>query len=77
MQLTWTEVESSNIKALALKDDKLYVRFHGGGTYEYSGVPQTLFDELVSADSVGGTFYRLIRSNPEAYPYRKLSLESS
>ena len=76
MQLEWTTVESSNINALAMSQGNLYVRFHNGGVYEYSGVPDTIFDELVSAESVGGTFHKLIRSNPEAFPYRKLSLES-
>lgn len=72
MELSWTEVESSNIKALALKDGNLYVRFLKGGTYEYTGVSESTFQELVSAESVGSSFHKLIKSHPDTYPYRKM-----
>lgn len=72
----WKKVESSNIDALAHESDRLLVRFHNGGVYEYENVDQTIYQELVEAESVGSTFHQLIRKFPELYPYKKLSLSS-
>jgi hypothetical protein len=43
-----------------------------GDEYQYSNVPQAVVDELVTADSFGSAFARLIRKHPEAYPFTKV-----
>jgi hypothetical protein len=77
MQLTWHNVESSNIESLAYENGRLYARFLQGGIYEYENVPEVIFTELLGAESVGKAFHRLIRKSSEPFPYRKLSLEQS
>lgn len=72
-QLNWNSVESSNIDALAYEDSHMYVRFKGGRIYQYENVPQMVFDTIREAESVGGTFHKLIKLNAEAYPYKMLS----
>lgn len=77
MQPMWNEVESSNISALAFEEPSyLFVRFNSGDTYRYKNVPREVFTEMLEAESVGKAFHRLIRSQPETYPFQKLDLVS-
>lgn len=50
-----TSVSSSNISSIGYDLDSrtLEVTFHNGGTYAYSGVPQSEYDALMSASSHG------------------------
>lgn len=52
--VTMTPVESSNVAAIGYLKPDLYVRFHGGGEYRYSNVPENLFHDFMAADSKGG-----------------------
>lgn len=47
----------------------LEVEFHNGRVYQYNLVPGYVFDELMSAESKGGCFNRLVR---EKYPTTEL-----
>ena len=47
----------------------LYVRFHKGGTYSYSNVPDHIYRGLMSAPSKGQYFRANIRTT---YAYRKI-----
>lgn len=60
-------VESSNISAIGYDPatQELQVEFKNGTTYSYSGVPQSQYDALLSAQSVGRYFMANIRA---AYP---------
>ena len=60
-------VDSSNVEAVGYDADNgaIYVRFLGGDTYVYSGADQGTFEELLSADSVGSYFNRVIKPNYE------------
>lgn len=60
-----TYVSSSNIESIGFEADTntLTVEFIKGGTYEYSGVPEHLYDELMSADSKGTFFAANIKGS--------------
>ncbi len=67
------EVSSSQIHSIGWSSgDKLTVRFHSGGIYEYEGVDNEHFHRLLNAPSVGKAFME-IKKNPARYPYRKIS----
>ena len=68
--MKWTDVESSQIRRVAWREDTplpseaggiLTVEFHGGGTYEYRGVPLEVFTNLTQAVSVGSFFGKEIK----------------
>lgn len=46
-------VSSSNISSIGYQNRTLYVSFHSGGLYAYSGVPEAVYRELMSASSHG------------------------
>jgi hypothetical protein len=71
--LTWESVESSNIESLAHDANAMYVRFKGGAIYQYENVSRETYESVRDADSVGGAFHKLIKSNAAAYPFKKLS----
>ncbi|NLD11265.1 MAG: KTSC domain-containing protein [Clostridiales bacterium] len=62
-------VSSSNIDSIGYEGNTLYVRFHNGGFYAYSGVPESTYNELMSASSHGSYLASNIKG---IYPYRKL-----
>lgn len=70
MGTNWQTVESSNVDAVAYDEPSgvLKVKFKGGGTYEYSGVPQGEFDSLMSG-SVGSHLRNNIMGT---YPHKKV-----
>lgn len=48
-----TEVKSSNVKAVGYATGSLLVRFGSGAIYRYKGVPQSVYDGLMAAESKG------------------------
>lgn len=74
-------VDSSNINYIEYDEDKVVMRveFKGGTLYEYSGVPKSVYNDIINAklinkdgeQSVGGTFCKLVKN--KNYPYRKLN----
>lgn len=63
---------SSNISQIDYDSDtqKLTVTFQDARSYEYSGVPVTVFMGLQNAGrNVGSYFYRQVRT---AYPYQEI-----
>lgn len=72
--MDWKKVESSNIAAIAYKDDCLYVKFLEGNIYKYFNVPFEVFTQLLEADSVGRAFHQLVKSNPLIYPFDRLEI---
>lgn len=60
-----TPVKSSNIEAVGydIVEQKLTVRFKGGATHCYEGVPPKKHRELMAADSVGSYFHANIRND--------------
>lgn len=66
-----TVVKSSNIAVVKYDQDRevLIVEFKRGGTYEYSEVPEAIYEELIQAESVGKTFNEIVRNE---FDFRKL-----
>jgi hypothetical protein len=49
----FTTVESSNVDAVAYEQDNVFVKFKNGSTYKYKSVPKPVYDNLLTAPSVG------------------------
>jgi hypothetical protein len=64
-----TRVISSDLCSVGydLASATLEVTFHSGGTYQYYGVPQSIFDALMAAPSKGKYLHRHIKHR---YQYR-------
>lgn len=62
------EVKSSNVRAVEYNDDarELTVSFKTGATYLYSEVPRSIYDAMLSAESVGGYFAAHVRGKFES-----------
>lgn len=67
-------VKSSNIAALGFEPERkvMTVQFNSGTKYEYSNVEEDLFQEILTAESVGRAFDKLVKSQPIKYPYAKV-----
>jgi hypothetical protein len=75
MKPGYTTVTSSQISAFAYNADtkKLNIIFvKNGDEYQYSHVDQKTVDALTSADSFGSAFSRLIKKNPQTFPFTKV-----
>tara|TARA_Y100001973_G_C5094634_1_gene279374 strand:+ start:107 stop:322 length:216 start_codon:yes stop_codon:yes gene_type:complete len=68
-----TRVESSLLKGLGYDaaTSTLEVEFHNGSVYVYEGVPQTVYSDIMGAESVGKAFNQLVKREG-AYPYKRL-----
>ncbi len=62
-------IVSSNLASVGYEDGILEVAFNSGSIYQYSGVPVSVYEDLMSAPSHGKYFAAFIRNN---YPYRKV-----
>jgi hypothetical protein len=69
--IKWTRVESSQIEAVAHNENinELYVKFKSGSIYSYSDVPESLYNELLTADSQGKFFIAHIKND---FKYTKI-----
>lgn len=56
-------VKSSNVQGVAHHKGDLYVKFHGGAVWKYSGVPAELHNRMLTSGSVGSFFSQHIRNN--------------
>lgn len=66
------KVDSSNIKYVGYDsaNQRLYVQFLNGDTYQYDGVEEVIWNGLRQADSKGSFLHWFIKVND--YPYRKV-----
>ena len=66
-------VDSSLLKSLGYDGgtSTLEVEFHNGAVYTYDGVPEEVYSEVMSAESVGKAFNRLVKSEG-SYPYKRV-----
>lgn len=64
-------VESSNLASVGYDADNqiLEIEFNHGGVYQYFDVPESIFEELMGADSHGRYFANNIKNE---YQYQKL-----
>lgn len=63
------KVQSSDLESVGYDPDSLtlVIWFHSGGRYKYLHVPQRVYDQLMSAESLGTFFARFIKNKKE-YP---------
>ena len=64
-------VSSTNLATIGYdtKTQTLEVEFHGGRVYQYYGVPENMFDEVMRAASAGKFFNIYIK---DKYPYSRV-----
>ncbi|MBC8140135.1 MAG: KTSC domain-containing protein [Armatimonadetes bacterium] len=64
-------VDSTMLQAVAYHAETqvLTLTFHDGAVYEYDDVPQSVYDELLNAESKGQYAHSRII---DCYPYRKV-----
>ena len=62
-------VSSSNLASVGYQDGILEVAFKSGSVYQYTGVPESVYEALMSAPSHGKFFAAFICNN---YPYRQV-----
>lgn len=67
--MNMTPVSSSNISSIGYENRTLYVSFHNGGLYAYSGVPSSVYQGLMAASSHGSYLARYVKG---VYPYRRI-----
>lgn len=67
--MNMTPVCSSNIASIGYENGTLYVTFHHGGLYAYSGVPVSIYNGLMSASSHGSYLASHVKG---VYPYRRI-----
>jgi hypothetical protein len=62
-------VDSSNLEQVGYDEAKmeLYVGFKGGETYVYQDVPQSIFDQLMTAPSKGSFLNREVKNTYSFY----------
>lgn len=65
-------VSSSKLKAVSYEESPmiLHIEFYKDGTFEYYGVPETVYRGLLEADSLGIYFKRYIK---DRYRYVKIA----
>lgn len=62
-------VSSSDISSVGYENGILYIQFHSGGMYSYSGVPASVYQNLMSAPSKGRYFHANIKG---IYAYKRI-----
>lgn len=62
-------VSSSNIAAVGFDGGTLRVQFTNGAQYDYSGVSEELYNQLMAAESIGRFFNQNIKGS---YPFQKV-----
>lgn len=68
--MKWQNVDSSVIKNVRFKTEGIMdVQFTSGQVYSYYEVPQSIYENLINAESVGMFFQNNVKGN---FKYRKL-----
>lgn len=65
-----TPVESSNLESVGHDGTNLFVRFKNGSIYVYLHVPESLYQELLAADSKGKYLGKHIKG---AFQYERIA----
>lgn len=70
-----TKVESSQIDSMGHDPihNVMQVAFKNGGVYSYSNVPETVYRDILTAESVGKAFNATVKKNPSEYPFTKVA----
>jgi hypothetical protein len=64
-------VRSSNVEAVGYDSSELtlYVRYLDGSEYAYYGVPEFIYDDLLSTNSIGSYLHVYVKNQ---YSYKKV-----
>ena len=62
-------VNSSNLRSVGYQNGTLYIEFHSGGVFCYTGVPESVYRGLMTASSHGQYFHQYIKN---VYPYQRV-----
>ncbi|SDN14162.1 KTSC domain-containing protein [Acetanaerobacterium elongatum] len=62
-------VSSSDLSSVGYENGTLVIRFNSGGTYQYTGVPLSVYQGLMNAPSHGQYFHAYIKNS---YPYTRI-----
>jgi hypothetical protein len=67
------QVQSSSLRSVGFDPNEkvLEVEFQSGGVYQYFGVPEAIFRELMLASSKGAFFNRRIADH---FPYKRIDI---
>ncbi|WP_078061571.1 KTSC domain-containing protein [Legionella saoudiensis] len=68
--VAWIQLQSSVISAAAYQGSTLYLRFLSNREYAYYNVPRNIYEELISASSVGHYFNINIKDH---YRYKRIT----
>ncbi len=63
-------VSSSNIRSVGFDNGTLEIEFNRGGIYQYYNVPETIYQSLIAAQSVGKYFQAHIK---DVFQFSKIS----
>lgn len=68
--MQWIAASSSNLRAVAYNSlaSILSIQFHHGGVYHYHGVPDGIYQGLMSASSKGSYFHTHIK---DRFPFTR------
>lgn len=66
-----TEVNSSNVAAIGFDAGVLTVKYKNNRTYEYHGVPEELYNEILKAESVGQILAEKVKGQFSTQPVAK------
>ena len=68
-----SDVDSTSLKSIGYDSGSsvLEVEFVKGSIYRYSDVPEHVYDEVMTSDSIGAAFGKLIKSG--GYVYNKVT----
>lgn len=68
-------VQSSNVVSIGYDEQEkiLEIEFKNGSIYEYKFVPKEVFDEIMSAQSIGSAVSKVTRG---AYVFRRVDVPS-
>jgi hypothetical protein len=64
-----TQVFSSSIRSIGYENGILEIGFVDGGVYQYSGVPESIYQGLLNAPSKGKFFHAFIK---DCFPTNKV-----
>ena len=72
--MTRTPVKSSQIVSIGYDaaTETLEIEFNGAKVYQYENVPVKMHREIMASESPGSYFFKHIKSQPQAFPMKKL-----
>jgi hypothetical protein len=67
-------VVSSQIQSIGFDPVQkvMRIQFNRGGLYEYQNVEPETYSTILTAESVGAEFDKLVKKQPDKYPYQKV-----